>query len=229
MRGAAARRCIVRASPIKSGRPFNQGRLHVRARPEPFPHQAVADHRRHQPRARAAGAGRDVIGLGAGEPDFDTPDHIKEAAIAAIRAGETKYTAVDGTPALKDAIVGKFSARTISTTAREEITVGTGGKQVLYNALHGDPEPGRRGGHPGPLLGLLSGHGAAGRRHAGLRDAAPTRLGFKLRPEDLEAAIGPRTRWVHAELAEQPHGCRLHEGRAPGADRRPRPSSRMSG
>ena len=75
----------------------------------PRPHQAVADHRGHRPRPRAARRqGRDVIGLGAGEPDFDTPDHIKEAAIAAIRAGETKYTAVDGTPELKQAIAAKF-------------------------------------------------------------------------------------------------------------------------
>lgn len=80
-------------------------------------------------------AGRDVIGLGAGEPDFDTPDHIKEAAIKAIRDGDTKYTAVDGTPALKEAIVGKFRNENDLVYEVDQITVGTGGKQVLYNAL----------------------------------------------------------------------------------------------
>ncbi|MDH3917009.1 MAG: aminotransferase class I/II-fold pyridoxal phosphate-dependent enzyme, partial [Rhodospirillales bacterium] len=80
-------------------------------------------------------AGRDVIGLGAGEPDFDTPDNIKEAAIAAIRRGETKYTAVDGTPELKAAISEKFRRDNGLDYKPEQITVGTGGKQVLYNAL----------------------------------------------------------------------------------------------
>ena len=86
--------------------------------------------------------GRDVIGLGAGEPDFDTPDHIKEAAIAAIRGGQTKYTAVDGTPALKQAIVAKFKRENGIDYRTDEITVGTGGKQVLYNALMATLEPG---------------------------------------------------------------------------------------
>ncbi len=76
-------------------------------------------------------AGRDVIGLGAGEPDFDTPDNIKEAAIAAIRRGETKYTAVDGTPALKAAICEKFRRDNGLDYTPAQITVGTGGKQVL--------------------------------------------------------------------------------------------------
>ena len=80
-------------------------------------------------------AGKDVIGLGAGEPDFDTPDNIKEAAIKAIRRGETKYTAVDGTPALKKAIIKKFKKENNLRYSNEEITVGTGGKQVLYNAF----------------------------------------------------------------------------------------------
>src|SRR5688572_5495884 len=85
--------------------------------------------------AELKAAGKDVIGLGAGEPDFDTPDFIKDAAIAAIKAGKTKYTAVDGTPELKDAIIGKFKRENNLTYARDQISVGTGGKQVLYNAL----------------------------------------------------------------------------------------------
>src|SRR5947208_14409322 len=80
-------------------------------------------------------AGRDVIGLGAGEPDFDTPDNIKEAAIKAIRDGKTKYTAVDGIPELKTAIAQKFKRENHVDYATDEITVGVGGKQVLYNAL----------------------------------------------------------------------------------------------
>ena len=80
-------------------------------------------------------AGRDVIGLGAGEPDFDTPDNIKSAAMAAIRRGETKYTDVDGTPALKQAICAKFKRENGLDYKPEQISVGTGGKQVLYNAI----------------------------------------------------------------------------------------------
>ena len=80
-------------------------------------------------------AGKDVIGLGAGEPDFDTPDNIKEAAIEAIRKGDTKYTAVDGTPALKKAIQAKFSRENDLSYELDQISVGTGGKQVLYNAF----------------------------------------------------------------------------------------------
>src|SRR5690554_2505179 len=79
--------------------------------------------------------GIDVIGLGAGEPDFDTPDNIKEAAIAAIRRGETKYTNVDGTPELKQAIIDKFRRENGLDYAPSQVIVGTGGKQVLYNAL----------------------------------------------------------------------------------------------
>ncbi len=80
-------------------------------------------------------AGRDVIGLGAGEPDFDTPQNIKDAAIKAINTGQTKYTAVDGTPALKQAICAKFKRENGLSYTPQQITVGTGGKQVLYNAL----------------------------------------------------------------------------------------------
>ena len=80
-------------------------------------------------------AGRDVIGLGAGEPDFDTPQHIKDAAVVAISLGKTKYTAVDGIPELKRAIVDKFARDNGLTYTISQVTVGTGGKQVLYNAL----------------------------------------------------------------------------------------------
>ena len=87
-------------------------------------------------------AGKDVIGLGAGEPDFDTPDNIKEAAIQAIKKGDTKYTAVDGTPALKKAIKKKFSRENNLNYELDQISVGTGGKQVLYNAFMATLNPG---------------------------------------------------------------------------------------
>src|SRR5512139_3726918 len=87
-------------------------------------------------------AGRDIIGLSAGEPDFDTPDNIKEAAIAAIRRGETKYTAVDGLPELKKAISAKFKRENGLDYKPSQVTVGTGGKQVLFNALMATVNPG---------------------------------------------------------------------------------------
>ena len=87
-------------------------------------------------------AGKDVIGLGAGEPDFDTPDFVKDAAKKAMDNGDTKYTAVDGTPALKDAIIAKFKRDNELNYERDQISVGTGGKQVLYNALMASVNPG---------------------------------------------------------------------------------------
>ena len=92
--------------------------------------------------AELKAAGKNVIGLGAGEPDFDTPDNIKAAAIDAINRGETKYTAVDGIPALKQAICEKFKRENGLSYEPSQITVGTGGKQVLYNALVATLNPG---------------------------------------------------------------------------------------
>src|SRR5215813_10151899 len=87
-------------------------------------------------------AGRDVIGLGAGEPDFDTPDNIKAAAVEAIRRGETKYTNVDGTIELKKAIVAKFERENALSYKTDEITVASGGKQIIYNAMVATINPG---------------------------------------------------------------------------------------
>src|SRR5215218_5423064 len=104
---------------------------------KPSPTIAVTD------KARALkAAGRDVIGLGAGEPDFDTPANIKEAAIAAIRRGETKYTAVDGIPELKTAICAKFKRENGLDYRPAQVSVGTGGKQVLFNTLMATVNPG---------------------------------------------------------------------------------------
>ncbi|MGD9511929.1 MAG: pyridoxal phosphate-dependent aminotransferase [Geminicoccaceae bacterium] len=154
--------------------------------------------------------GRDVIGLGAGEPDFDTPDHIKEAAIAAIRAGETKYTAVDGTPALKQAIVAKFQRENGIEYRADEITVGTGGKQVLYNALMATLNPGDEVVVPAPYwvsypdMTLLAGG-------TPVFVNCPEQTGFKLRPEDLDEAITPRTKWVILNSPSNPTGAAYSE------------------
>ena len=94
--------------------------------------------------------GRDIISLSAGEPDFDTPDHVKEAAARAMADGKTKYTAVDGIPELKQAIVDKFKRENNITTQTSEVTVGTGGKQILYNALMATVNPGDEVIYPSP-------------------------------------------------------------------------------
>ena len=154
--------------------------------------------------------GRDVIGLGAGEPDFDTPEHIKEAAIAAIRGGETKYTAVDGTPALKQAIVGKFRRENGIEYRTDEITVGTGGKQVLYNALMATLNAGDEVVIPAPYwvsypdMTLLAGG-------TPVTVNCPEQTGFKLRPEDLDEAITPRTKWVLLNSPNNPTGAAYTE------------------
>ena len=154
--------------------------------------------------------GRDVIGLGAGEPDFDTPEHVKEAAIAAIRGGQTKYTAVDGTPALKQAIVAKFKRENGLEYRTDEITVGTGGKQVLYNALMATLDPGDEVVVPAPYwvsypdMVLLAGG-------TPVFVSCPEQTGFKLRPEDLDEAISPRTKWVILNSPNNPTGAAYNE------------------
>ena len=151
-------------------------------------------------------AGRDVIGLGAGEPDFDTPDNIKEAAIAAIRRGETKYTAVDGTPELKAAIVAKFRRDNDLDYKPEQITVGTGGKQVLFNAMVATLDPGDEVIIPAPYwvsypdMTLLAG---------GMPVVVPCSENnrFKLQSEDLAAAITDRTKWIILNSPSNPSGA----------------------
>ncbi len=150
-------------------------------------------------------AGRDIIGLGAGEPDFDTPDNVKEAAIAAIRSGDTKYTAVDGTPALKAAIAEKFRRENGLDYAPEEITVGTGGKQVLYNAFVATLNEGDQVIIPAPFwvsypdMALLAGGEP-------VVVACSQNYNFKLQAEDLEAAITPKTKWIVVNSPSNPTG-----------------------
>jgi aspartate aminotransferase len=150
--------------------------------------------------------GRDIIALSAGEPDFDTPDNIKEAAIAAIRRGETKYTAVDGMPELKAAIARKFKRENGLEYKPGQITVGTGGKQVLFNALVVTINPGDEVIIPAPYwvsypdIVLFAG-GTPVPVVAKLED------GFKIKPEALEKAITPKTKWLIFNSPSNPTGA----------------------
>jgi len=151
-------------------------------------------------------AGRDVIGLGAGEPDLDTPEHIKAAAVRAIAQGETKYTAVDGTPALKDAIRAKFARENGLTYAADQITVGNGGKQVLFNALLATVDEGDEVIVPAPYWVSYP-------EMAALAGGVPVFVecreenGFKLQAADLEAAITPKTKWLILNSPSNPTGA----------------------
>jgi aspartate aminotransferase len=151
-------------------------------------------------------AGKDVIGLGAGEPDFDTPDNVKRAAIKAIKDGDTKYTAVDGTPALKKAIINKFKRENNLTYAAEQITVGTGGKQVLYNAFMATLNKGDEVIIPAPFwvsypdMVLLAG----GKPKIVKCSEAD---GFKLTPKSLKKAITKNTKWLILNSPSNPTGA----------------------
>ena len=151
-------------------------------------------------------AGRDVIGLGAGEPDFDTPDNIKEAAMKAIRDGKTKYTAVDGIPELKAAIADKFKRENGLAYTAGQITVGTGGKQVLYNALMATVNPGDEVLIPTPYwvsypdMVLLAG-GTPTFVEASLAS------NFKVTAQALEKAITPKTKWFIFNSPSNPSGA----------------------
>ncbi len=151
-------------------------------------------------------AGKDVIGLGAGEPDFDTPNNIKNAAIKAIRAGDTKYTAVDGTPALKNAIIKKFKQENNLKYTTEEITVGTGGKQVLYNAFMATLNKGDEVIIPAPFwvsypdMVLLAGGKP---KIVKCREAD----NFKLTPAKLRKAITKKTKWIIFNSPSNPTGA----------------------
>jgi aspartate aminotransferase len=152
-------------------------------------------------------AGRDVIGLGAGEPDFDTPDNIKLAAIRAISEGKTaKYTAVDGMAELKAAVSRKFKRENALDYKPSQIIVGTGGKQVLYNAFMVTLNPGEEVIIPAPYwvsypdMVMLAG---------GEPVTVPTTMesGFKMSPEALERAITPKTKWVLLNSPSNPTGA----------------------
>ena len=171
------------------------------SRIKPSPTMAVT-----QKAAELKAAGRDIIGLGAGEPDFDTPDNIKAAAIAAIEAGDTKYTAVAGTQVLKEAIATKFKRDNGLDYASDQIIVGVGGKQVLYNALIASLNPGDEVIIPAPYwvsypdMTLLA-------------DGTPVIVecgqehGFKLQADKLENAITDKTKWLILNSPSNPTGA----------------------
>jgi aspartate aminotransferase len=152
-------------------------------------------------------AGRDVIGMGAGEPDFDTPDNIKEAAIKAIRDGKaSKYTNVDGIMELKEAVVRKFKSENGLDYKTAQITVGTGGKQVLYNALVATLNPGDEVIIPAPywvsypeMVYLAGGEP--------VEVKTTMEQGFKMKPAALERAITPKTKWVLLNSPSNPTGA----------------------
>ena len=151
-------------------------------------------------------AGIDVIGLSAGEPDFDTPDFVKEAAIAAIRAGKTKYTQVDGTPELKAAIAAKFLRDNDLTYAANEISVNVGGKHTLFNSLVATVGPGDEVIIPAPYwVSYPDIVNFAGGTPVILR-AGANQL-YKILPEQLNAAITPRTKWVLLNSPSNPTGA----------------------
>jgi len=154
--------------------------------------------------------GIDVIGLGAGEPDFDTPDFVKEAAIKAIHDGKTKYTNVDGTPELKEAIVAKFARDNNLTYATDQVTVNVGGKHTLFNAIVATVDPGDEVIVPAPYwVSYPDVVQFAGGTPVFV--AAGAAQGYKLRPEQLEAAITPRTKWVILNSPSNPTGAAYSE------------------
>ena len=156
--------------------------------------------------AELKAAGRDIIGLGAGEPDFDTPDNIKAAAVQAISDGKTKYTAPDGMPELKEAICKKFLRDNALTYTPAQVSVGTGGKQILYNALVATLNQGDEVVIPAPYwvsypdMVLLAGG-------TPIIAEATVQTNFKLTADQLEAAITPKTKWFIFNSPSNPTGA----------------------
>jgi aspartate aminotransferase len=151
-------------------------------------------------------AGRDIIGLGAGEPDFDTPENIKQAAVQAIADGKTKYTTVDGIPNLKEAICAKFKRENELDYAPAQVSVSSGGKQVLYNALMATLNPGDEVVIPAPYwvsypdMVLLAGG-------TPVVAEASVQTGYKLTADQLAAAITPKTKWFIFNSPSNPTGA----------------------
>jgi aspartate aminotransferase len=155
-------------------------------------------------------AGRDIISLSQGEPDFDTPANIREAAIAAIHRGETRYTVFDGRIELKRAVCGKFKRENGLDYEPSQITIGSGGKQVLFNALVATINKGDEVVIPAPfwvsypeMVLLCDG--------TPVPVPCPHNNGFKMRPEDLDAAITPRTKWLILNSPSNPSGAAYSE------------------
>ena len=151
-------------------------------------------------------SGKDIIGLGAGEPDFDTPENIKQAAIKAIKDGDTKYTAVDGTPALKNAIINKFKRENNLEYQINQITVGAGGKHVIYNAMVATLNEGDEVIVPAPYwvsypdIVLLAGG-------TPIILECTEKQGFKINPLELEKIITKKTKWIILNSPSNPTGA----------------------
>jgi aspartate aminotransferase len=182
--------------------PFLADRL---ARVKPSPTMAIT-----ALATELAAAGRDIITLSQGEPDFDTPANIRQAAIDAINRGETKYTVFDGRIELKQAVCAKFKRENGLDYETGQITVGSGGKQVLYNALVATVSPGDEVVIPAPywvsypeMVLLADGNPVP--------VACPQNNGFKMRPEDLDAAITPKTKWLILNSPSNPSGAAYTE------------------
>src|SRR5579864_5244711 len=182
--------------------PFLADRL---ARVKPSPTMAIT-----ALATELAASGRDIITLSQGEPDFDTPVNIREAAIAAINRGETRYTVFDGRYDLKQAICGKFKRENGLDYEPGQVSVSNGGKQVLYNALVATLSPGDEVVIPAPywvsypeMVLLADGNPVP--------VACPQNNGFKMRPEDLDAAITPRTKWLILNSPSNPSGAAYTE------------------
>jgi aspartate aminotransferase len=151
-------------------------------------------------------AGKEVISLGAGEPDFDTPENIKQAAIKAINDGDTKYTAVDGTPALKNAIIKKFKRENNLDYQVDQVTVGAGGKHVIYNAMVATLNEGDEVVIPAPYwvsypdIVLLAGG-------TPIILKCNEKQGFKINPLELEKSITKKTKWIILNSPSNPTGA----------------------
>ena len=171
------------------------------SRVKPSPTIAVT-----QKAAELKRAGKDVIGLGAGEPDFDTPENIKDAAVKAISLGKTKYTAPDGMPELKEAICRKFKRDNSLEYSPAQISIGTGGKQILYNALMATLNPGDEVIIPAPYwvsypdMVLLAGG-------IPIVAAASIENNYKLTAEELESSITKKTKWFIFNSPSNPTGA----------------------
>ena len=158
-----------------------------------------------------AAQGRDIIGLGAGEPDFDTPQHICDEAKAAMDRGETRYTPVAGTPALRQAISDKFKRENGLDYGLDQITVGCGGKHVIYNAIMATVGPGDEVVIPAPYwvsypdITLLA-------EGTPVIVECPAENGFKLKAEDLDKAITPKTKWLILNSPSNPSGAAYSQG-----------------
>jgi len=152
-----------------------------------------------------AAAGRDVLSLSQGEPDFATPDHVIDAAYRAMREGQTRYTTIDGIPALKEAVIGKFARENRLAFGPANVSVGAGGKQVIFNAIMATVDPGDEAVIPAPFW-------LAYRDMVQFAEGRPVYVptrpedGFKITPAQLEAAITPRTRWLLLNSPGNPAG-----------------------